>query len=142
MIEFHTNFFQPLSKPIDNALQIYNLTKVQLRDLGNSAEGLFDHSLCFKGDKIKELQDTASSLLSMSQGNSAENQQPTTSTEFKGETRKRTLTDTNSSMIASKKPLLESNIVKKSYPQVLFLGTGAAIPSKYRNVSATLIFFR
>lgn len=66
-----------------------------------------------------------------------------TTTELKGNNRKRTLTDAEETSNPSKKPLLDTTTLKKkSYPQVLFLGTGAAMPSKYRNVSATLLFFR
>lgn len=73
-----------------------------------------------------------------------ENKDVNTTTELKDNSRKRTLTDSAESTNPSKKQLLDASttLEKKSYPQVLFLGTGAAMPSKYRNVSATLLFFR
>lgn len=130
------------------------MTKVQLRDVGNSAEKLFDRSLCFKKIDIEGLQDTAKSLLAVQKKNPAksmshfseksdiENKNSNATTELKENSRKRMLADTESSN-PSKKPLLDTTTLeKKSYPQVLFLGTGAAMPSKYRNVSATLLFFR
>ena len=138
-------------RPTDNDLQLYNLTKLQLRDIGNSTRELFDHSLCFKKHNIKELRNIAKSLVSLqkcktdtsetSEKSDTENASNKSITDLKGNGRKRTLTDTGDSN-PSKKPLLDNKLEKKSYPQVLFLGTGAAIPSKYRNVSATLLFFR
>lgn len=142
-------------------MQLYNLAKVQLRDVGNSTEELFDRSLSFKKVDVEELQDTVKSLISRSktekmniskkidsgkksETSDLENKDVNTTTELKDNSRKRTLTDSAESTNPSKKQLLDASttLEKKSYPQVLFLGTGAAMPSKYRNVSATLLFFR
>ena len=92
--------------------------------------------MSFKEDKIEKLQEIAQSVIDPLQ-----NQSQGTEYELKDdESRKRQVKENG--VTDSKKLHLDADSKTKSYPQVLFLGTGAAIPSKYRNVSATLLFLR
>eukprot|EP00111_Clytia_hemisphaerica_P001366 TCONS_00003881-protein len=117
---------------------LYNLTKIQLRGISSNSVECFDHSSSFKEDKIEKLQEIAQTAL-----DTFKNQSKETEYELKSdEGRKRQVKENGaeSGVTENKKLHLDATPKAKSYPQVLFLGTGAAIPSKYRNVSATLLF--
>jgi len=121
-------------------MSLLNQTKIQLRNLtSDQPEESFDHSKCFKTTDKAKLINTAKGLL-------LPQKQKSDTTHSSG---KRPLSNQDVELVPDvKRQLLNSGETvqkpnsNKEYPCVLCLGTGAAIPSKYRNVSATLLQMR
>ena len=126
-------------------MSLMNRTKIQLRNLtSEQPEDSFDHSRCFKSADKTKLIKVVKELLLPKQETHIETSDATNSSV------KRPLSnqdvelapDPKRQLLNSGETVLTTKAVDKEYPCVLCLGTGAAIPSKYRNVSGTLLHMR
>lgn len=144
---------------MDKEDTLYNFSSLNLRELLSNFPLCYDHSQSFTQHPGRCLVKRAKELLvaaldtqhdkTLQASTCKEVETEKSSTELVNANGKRPCEDTGLN-ISVKRQELDSNLIiqpvteaaRSVFPKVVCLGTGAAIPSKYRNVSSTIVFLR